>query len=157
MHEFISRPATHFLEQQRKLILRRQKKNRMAHVHGAFTPEHVYAKQQDVEAISPLEAPRNLRVLDTASDVAQFVNGLRLLGAGEDGAVFAQRYATAAKDRDLEAILPIYQVYQAVRAGLLCCEWAVELSETDEQRADISLRAMKWFELAVEVARALPK
>jgi hypothetical protein len=157
MYELIARPMAHFLEHQRKILLRRFKKNRVLMCHGAFGPEHVYVKQQDVEAISPLESPRKLRLLDAASDAAQFVNGLQLLGATEDAATFVQRYAAAAKDRDVEAVLPVYQVYQASREGLMRCEWLAEMAENDEQRGPVRDQAMKRFELAVEAARRLPK
>jgi hypothetical protein len=157
MYELIARPMAHFLEHHRKVFLRRQKKHRVVQVHGDFVPRHVFVKQQDVEAIAPLEGPRNLRVLDAASDVAQFVNGLRLLGAPEDADVFAKRYVMAAKDRDLDSILPAYQVYQAVREGLLCCEWFSEVAAEDERRDQIREEALQFFNLAVEVARTLPK
>ncbi|HEX7927849.1 MAG TPA: hypothetical protein VF678_09665, partial [bacterium] len=157
MYELIARPIGHFIEHQRKILLRRAKKNRIVMVHGAFMPEHVYVKQQDVEAIAPLESPRKLRLLDAASDVAQFTNGLQLLGAAEDAATFVQRYASAAKDRDLEAILPAYQVYQAARDGLMRCEWLAELAADDELRGPVREQSLKRFELAMDAARRLPK
>lgn len=157
MYDLMTLPMNHFLEHHRKALLRRQKKHRIVRVHGAFWPQHVYIKQQDVEAISPLEGPRKLRVLDAASDVAQFAGGLRLLGAVEEAASFAQRYAAAAKDRELETVLPAYQVYHAAREGLLNCEWLGELPEEDERRPQVADRAARWFGLAVEFARTLPK
>jgi hypothetical protein len=157
MYELIARPMNHFLEHHRKVFLRRLKKNRVVQVHGAFWPQHVYVKHQEVEAIAPLESPRKLRVLDAVSDVAQFVSGLRMLGAAEDAATFIERYAAAAKDRDMDAILPAYQVYQATREGLICCEWLAELPEDDTRRNAIRAEAMKHYELAVEIARQLPK
>jgi hypothetical protein len=157
MYELITRPMAHYLEQQRKVFLRRHRKNRVVNVHGAFYPRHVHVKQQEVEAIAPLDSPRNLRVLDAASDVAQFANGLQLLGATEEAALFPKRYAAAAKDRDLDAILPAYQTYHAVREGLLCCEWFTELPAGDAQRDGIKEEAQHLFGLAVESARTLPK
>ena len=157
MYELFSRPMAHFLEHHRKVFLRRQKKNRVVQVHGAFLPQHVFVKQQDLEAISPLESPRKLRLLDAASDVAQFVNGLHLLGTAEEADAFAKRYAAAAKDRDLERILPAYQVYQAAREGVMCCEWSTELPAEDEQREKLRDDALRLFTLAVDVARTLPK
>jgi hypothetical protein len=157
MYELIARPMAHFLEHHRKVFLRRQNKSRVVQVHGAFFPQHVFVKQQELEAISPLETPRKLRVLDAASDVAQFVNGLHLLGAAEEADGFAKRYAAAAKDRDLERILPAYRIYQAAREGLMCCEWSAELPAADEQRERIRDDALRLFALAVDVARTLPK
>ncbi len=157
MYELFTRPMAHFLEHHRKVFLRRQRKHLLVQVHGAFAPRHVYVRQQELEAIAPLESPRKLRVLDAASDVAQFANGLHLLGAAEEADVFAKRYAAAAKDRDLESILPAYQVFHAAREGLLFCEWHAQAAGDGELQEQIGGEALRMFSLAVEIARALPK
>jgi aminoglycoside phosphotransferase family enzyme len=157
MFELISRPVTHFLDHHRKEFARRQKRKRIVRVHGAFIPEHVFVKGQQVEAVAAQESPRKLRVLDAASDVAQFVNGLARLGAGESGTVFLKRYMTAAKDRDLPPILAAYQVLHAARDGLLLSEWLGEGPLEAEPAAEIRKRAEQCYAQAVEVAHTLPK
>ena len=157
MYELISRPVAHFLDHHRKEFSRRIKKKRIVAVHGAFVPEHVFVKTQRVEAIAAQDSPHKLRILDAASDVAQFVNGLSRLGAGEGAALFIKRYMTAAKDRDLPAILALYQVFHAARDGLQLCEWLGEGHLEADQGAALRGRAEKCFEQAVEVAHTLPK
>jgi len=58
MFEIIMRPVERFIDEGRKLFLRRQKRERIVEGHGAFVLEHVYLKGKDVLAISPLAAPQ---------------------------------------------------------------------------------------------------
>jgi hypothetical protein len=157
MFDLVARPMAHFLEHGRKLFLKRQKKNRAVDGHGAFSPRHVFVKTVEVEAIGILDGQQKYRVLDAANDVATFANGLRLLGAPEEAALFVKRYAAAAHDRDLEEILPSYQILQSMRAGLSLCEWASDGSLDEERQAQATERAHQHFALAVEVAKELPK
>ena len=86
--------------------------------HGDFTPPHIHVRGKDVVAVAPLDGQAKYRVLDAANDVATLVNALLLAGHPELAALFVKRYSGAAKDRDLEKILPLYQVFRAVLAGL---------------------------------------
>jgi aminoglycoside phosphotransferase family enzyme len=155
MFDLATLSITRFMEGHRKLFMRRQKKSRVVHCHGAFSPEHVFVHGRTMLAISPLEGSRRFRVLDAANDVATFVNGLLLLEASELAELFTKRYAAAAKDRDLLEILPAYQLFQALRCGQSLSEWLAEGSLGEQARPDIQSKARRVLALAVELARRL--
>ncbi len=155
MYDQATLPIGRFVEGNRKLFLRRQKKARVVEGHGAFVPEHVYLHGREVYAVSPLEGHKRFRVLDAASDVATFVNGLLLLDAREPAELFARRYADVTKDRDLPQILPAYQVLQALRCGCALSEWLAEGSLEQEHKDEVTAKAHRVLGLAVELARAL--
>ncbi|NIP71633.1 MAG: hypothetical protein GWO16_00730, partial [Gammaproteobacteria bacterium] len=67
--ELVTRPLGRFLEDTRKLTLRRMKRGRIVDGHGAFVPEHVYLRGTDLRAIGPLDGQAKFRVLDAAHDV----------------------------------------------------------------------------------------
>jgi len=157
VYDMIRRPVEHFVDGERKLFLRRAKRHRIVEGHGAFTPEHVHVKGKEVLALSPLEGTAKFRQLDAAADVASFCNGLHLAGALEAEAVFVKRYAAAAKDRDLERILPVFEVLQAMRSGLELCEWRMELPDDPARQLERARLAHDQFNLAVQRARLVPK
>lgn len=157
VYDMIRRPVEHFVDDDRKLFLRRAKRHRIVEGHGAFVPEHVHVKAKEIYALSPLESIPKFRQLDAAADVASFCNELHLVGATEAEAVFVKRYASAAKDRDLARILPAYEVLQAMRAGLEFCEWRVEMEGDAGRQLQLAHLAHDRFNLAVQRAREVPK
>jgi len=91
------------------------------------------------------------------SDVACFVNGLLFLEGADSAALFQSRYASAAKDRDLETLMPFYQVLMALRRGLTASEAAVEATLPDDMREDMRNAAQSHFALAVQVVRSMTR
>ena len=157
MLDTIILPMNRFLEDGRKLFLRRQKKHRIVECHGAFTPEHIYIKGGDIYAVSPLDSQAKYRMLDSANDVATLVNGLLLLDAVEESELFLKRYVTASKDRDLMKILPAYQTMRALQMGMVCSERAVERPEGDEVRETSIHNGQRYYNLAVQTSRRIPR
>ena len=155
--EMVKRPAFKFIEDNRKLFLRRQKKGMVVECHGAFVPEHIYIKGREVFAVSPLTGSRKYRILDGVNDVATFVNELRRLGADEQRELFLKRYASNAKDRDIAAMLPVYQTFQAMRSGLTYSEALNEEGLEEPQRGELIKLAQSYFELAVQASREIPR
>jgi aminoglycoside phosphotransferase family enzyme len=157
VYDMFRRPVERFTDDERKLFLRRIKRQRIVEAHGAFVPAHVHARAKEIVAVSPLESAAKFRLLDAAADVATFCNELHLAGALEQEALFAKRYASAAKDRDLPQILPAYEVLQATRDGLALCEWRVEAEGDPSRQAELARQAHDRFNLAVLRAREIPK
>ncbi|MDH4247008.1 MAG: hypothetical protein OEW39_04250 [Deltaproteobacteria bacterium] len=157
MLEFIHLPMTRFLENARKIFIRRCKKNRILECHGAFVPEHIFLKSSQIYAIAPLDAGTKYRHLDAANDVASMVNGLWMMQAMEQAELFVKRYVTAAKDRDLPTMLPVYQTLNAMRCGVFHSERAAEHVQDEALRMEDLEHARKYFQLAVQAARQIPK
>ena len=155
MFEFIHRPLQRALIDLHKLLLRRIKKGRIVHCHGALVPEHVYVKSLDVQAVSPVLSQSKYHLADAASDVAMFLNGLLLLGAAQAADLFRSRYAAAARDRDLDVLVPFYQVLMALRRGLYASEGLADMALTEELRAPLKEAAQAHFALAVQIARGM--
>jgi len=157
MFELMARPVHRFIADAHKLLLRRAKKGRLVHCHGAFVPEHVYAKSLDVQAISPVLTQSKFHLLDAAGDVAAFVNGLLLLDAEALARLFQERYASAAKDRELAEVLACYQVLMALRRGISASEAQAEPTLSGEQREALAAAAQSHFALGVRIARGMTR
>ena len=155
--DLIKRPLFHYLEQVRRLLSRRPKRGHIVDGHGALVPEHIHLHATDVHALAALEAQAKYRILDAANDVAVLVNALELRGHAEQGDVFLKRYMSAAKDRDLPRVLPVYRLLQALRGGLLRSEWCMEHPEGSKERQELVQEAGAYYHLGVQVARELPK
>lgn len=157
MIEAISRGMNHFLDDQRKLFIKRQKKGLLTDGHGHFSPPHIYMKSKDIFAIAPLDGQPKYRMLDRANDVAILCIHLCRAKQKELSDLFVKRYVTAAKDRDLPLMLPAYQVFQALRHGLQLCEFVAAEPVSDEERNAAHAQALEWFTQAVQSTRELPK
>ncbi len=155
--EMIARPLGRCLEDLRRLMLRRLKRGRIVEGHGALQPEHIHAHDAEIHALAPLEAQPKFRVLDAANDVALLSNALALRGHGEAAELFVQRYAAAAKDRDLLRVLPVYRILQALRSGVQRGDWSAEAAPDSKERSALAQEAGGCFALALQMARALPK
>ncbi|MBI4081031.1 MAG: hypothetical protein HY423_00330 [Candidatus Lambdaproteobacteria bacterium] len=157
MLDMVVRPLDKFVEDSRKLFLRRIKKGRIVEGHGAFTPAHVHVKGKDVRAIAPLESPQKYRQLDAANDVATMCVELARLGADGESELFVQRYISAAHDRDLVRMLPAYKTFQALRQGLAQSEQLIEdRSRGDAEGVAAAQRlAQHYYSLAVRFAREI--
>lgn len=155
--EMIARPLGKYLEENRRLLLRRPKRGHIVDGHGALVPEHIHTHGTELHALAPLEAQAKYRVLDAANDVALLVNALARSGADELADLFAKRYGSSAKDRDLGRVLPIYRILQALRSGLARSEWAAELPPETAERNEQVREAGAWFNLALQTARELSK
>jgi len=157
MLEVVTRPTMRFIEESRKLFLRRVKKGRIVDGHGAFVPEHIHVRGKDVLAVSPLDGQAKYRMLDATNDVAALVNALALAGEDELAELFVKRYATAAKDRDLDRTLPVYRVFQAVHNGLRLCERSAQVGLEEELRAAWQQQAQRQYQHAVQLVRLIPR
>lgn len=157
MLEVVTRPAMRFIDDSRKLFQRRIKKGRIVDGHGAFVPEHLHVRGKDVAAVAPLDGQAKYRVLDAANDVAALVNALTLAGQDALAELFVKRYATAAKDRDLDKTLPIYRLFQAVHNGLQLCERSAHAGLADEQRTAWQQQAQRQYQHAVQLVRQIPR
>lgn len=155
--EMIVRPLTRYLEENHKLLVRRCKRGRIVDGHGALLPEHICLEGNDVHALAPLEAQAKYRQLDAANDLAVLVNALERRGEAEHIEQFVKRYASAAKDRDLARVLPVYRVLQALRDGLTRSEWIAELPPESSERSELIGHATAAYNQALHVARELPK
>ena len=155
--ETVARPMARFIDDNRKLILRRQKKGMVVACHGAFVPEHIFIKGRDIFAVSPLTGSQKYRALDGVNDVAALVNELQRSGAEEQRELFLKRYMTNARDRELDLMLPVYQTFQAMRSGLTYSEALAEEGLEDSARADLIALAHSYFELAVKTSREIPR
>jgi uncharacterized protein len=155
--EMIARPLARYLEEHRRLLLRRLKRGRIVDGHGALLPEHIHAHGSDLHALSPLEAQPKYRRLDAANDVAVLVNALALREAGELAELFVKRYAAAARDRDLPRVLPLYRILQALRGGLAKSQWAAECPPEAKERQVLMREASTSYNHALQIARELPR
>ena len=153
----VSLPFFRFVTENRKLFQRRQKKGRIVECHGAFLPEHIFLRSREIFAISPVAGHQKYRILDAANDVALLTNALELLGEKETQALFVKRYGTAARDRDLDRLLPVFQTFQAMRMGLMYCEWQAEEGVSDDQKHEWLHLAQTYYNLAATRARSIPR
>lgn len=157
MLDMIGRPLHRYLDDERRLLVRRVKRGHIVEGHGALVPEHIYVRGADIHALAPLEAQAKFRVLDAANDVALLVNDLVLREEGEAADLLLKRYVAASRDRDLPRTLPVYRILQALRFGLLRSEWMSEQPPDSPERAALAKQAATFYNLALQTARALPK
>ena len=155
--DMVSLPFFRFIEDHRKLFQRRQKKNRIVSCHGQFVPEHIYLKSREIFAISPLVGTQKYRNMDAANDLATITNALQLAGDQESQELLIKRYATAARDRDLGVLMPLFQTFQAIRMGLVLCEWLKEEGHSEEQRTEWTEKAHALYTLAGHRAARIGK
>lgn len=155
MLDLVRRPLEKFFEENRKIFQKRIKKGRVVNVHGAFLPEHIYAKGQEIAFISAHDVQRNFCVMDAVADVAMLMVALEKRGMHDWAELFLKRYITASRDREITKLLPAYKTMKALRLGVDNCEQMVEAEP--EEKTKLRQHASEFFNLAVQFSREIKK
>ena len=150
--DMIRHPLEKFINDNKRLFNKRQKKGRIVLGHGAFLPEHIFVCGDQVHFISPQEVQKKLAVLDVANDVSSLTVELARMGKTELFDAFVQQYLEVSNDQDLLKMLPLYQTYCALKQGVKTCELKVS-----QQNDDLGTLAMNYFNLAVRFSREIPR
>ena len=150
--DMIRHPLEKFINDNKRLFNKRQKKGRIVLGHGAFLPEHIFVCGDQVHFISPQEVQKKLAVLDVANDVSSLTVELARMGKTELFDAFVQQYLEVSNDQDLLKMLPLYQTYCALKQGVKTCELKVA-----QQNDDLGTLAMDYFNLAVRFSREIPR
>jgi aminoglycoside phosphotransferase family enzyme len=150
--DMIRHPLEKFIDDNKRLFNKRQKKGRIVLGHGAFLPEHIFVCGDQVHFISPQEVKKKLAVLDVANDVSSLTVELARMGKTELFDAFVQQYLEVSNDQDLLKMLPLYQTYCALKQGVKTCELKVS-----QQNDDLGTLAMDYFNLAVRFSREIPR
>ena len=150
--DMIRHPLEKFIDDNKRLFNKRQKKGRIVFGHGAFLPEHISVHGDQVYFISPQEVQKKLAVLDVANDVSSLTVELARMGKTELFDTFLEQYLEASKDQDLLKMLPLYQTYCALKQGVKTCELKVA-----QQNDELGNIAMDYFNLAVRFSREIPR
>lgn len=155
MIDTIKRPFELFLDNQKKLLNRRMKKNRIVHGHGDLLPEHIYFKTYDIFFLSPEGRHDKFCVLDGAYDLACLTLELARLEENDLLNVIVKRYGTHAKDRDITKILPLYQVLAALNRSVFFAEIMMEKEGQEQQ--ELRKIATNYLNLAIRFVRDFPR
>ncbi len=150
--DMIRHPLEKFINDNKRLFNKRQKKGRIVLGHGAFLPEHIFVCGDQVHFISPQEVQKKLAVLDVANDVSSLTVELARMGKTELFDAFVQQYLEVSNDQDLLKMLPLYQTYCALKQGVKTCELKVS-----QQNDDLGTLAMDYFNLAVRFSREISR
>ena len=157
IRDMIRHPLDKFFDEQNRLFQRRIRKHRIVEGHGALLPEHIHVKGQTVIFLSPQEAQKKYAILDAANDVATFSVELLRQQEEELNSSFLDRYLRSSRDRtDMKPLLPVYQMYAALRLGVTNCEMRTAMAWSEEEREAFQQRAVQYFNIAVRFARQLP-
>jgi aminoglycoside phosphotransferase family enzyme len=101
-----------FLEREPGLFDRRVQAGKIVEAHGDLRPEHICLEEPPV-IIDCLEFNRNLRLLDTVSELAFLALECERLGAPQVGDAVLDTYSRATGDRPPERLLAFYKSYHA--------------------------------------------
>lgn len=150
--DMIRHPLEKFIDDNKRLFNKRQKKGRVVFGHGSFFPEHIFVTDAEVYFISPQEVQKKFAVLDVANDVSAITIELARLNKNDLFDIFLKKYLEISNDQELLKILPLFQTYCALKQGVKTCE--LKVAQKDEELGSL---AMEYFHLAVRFSREIPR
>lgn len=145
------RPMERFLEEHRKMFLRRIKKGCIKHVHGSFIPKKINVSKEEVVALGKSTDPLRDRYLDFASDIADIVVELNHADHQEFATTFISKYSKLSGDRELKQIVPFYQALKCLANGL--AHSVIMETSTGEQVEEHRQLAIRYYEQTVDAVR----
>lgn len=152
--EEIERAQLAFLDEGRELLAARIAAGRVRDGHGDLRLEHVYLSDAgEVTIIDCIEFNDRFRYADVAADLAFLAMDLSAHGHVELSEHLVARYAQAAGDHDLYAVLDFYAGYRAYVRGKIAAFVAAAPAVDHERRVRAEASARHHFLLALASER----
>lgn len=149
------RPLERFLENHKKLLSRRIKRDAIKLIHGRFVPEKIHVHKDQVSCLAKSSDPLKNRYMDVASDVADITVELLKLEQKEAAEHFVKSYARVSADKDLKLVLPFYQALKALALGV---KHSTASKFDAEKEAEVHKdMAIGYYNLLLEIVHQLPK
>jgi len=153
MIDMTLRPLEKYIVDNRKLLLRRNKRGLIREVHGCFIPRKIYASKETVLALAKTTDPLRNRYCDVVSDIADLTVELIQEGESSKATYFIESYCKKTEDREIKLILPIYQALKCLSQGLkYSISFRQKSGKTEEEN---KRKATAYYEQAIEVVHQL--
>ncbi len=153
MIDMTLRPLEKYIVDNRKLLLRRNKRGLIREVHGCFIPRKIYAGKETVLALAKTTDPLRYRYSDVVSDIADLTVELIQEGEARKAAYFIDSYCKETEDREIKQVLPIYQALKCLSQGL---KYSILFKQDgEESEAENKGKATAYYEQAIEVVHQL--
>jgi len=148
----VERAQRAFLDRHGALFAARVASGRVRDGHGDLRLEHVYF-DRGLRIIDCVEFDERYRVADACADVAFLSMDLAAHDRVDLGERFLARYARAADDHDLYALVDFYEGYRAWVRGKVAAMLAEDAGAPDETRRRAAAEARRHFLLALACTR----
>lgn len=152
MIDLILRPLEKYLSDNRKLFLRRIKKQAIKKVHGCFIPRKININKDEVMVLAKTSDPLRNCYFDVASDLSDLTVQLRNADLNDLSDYFVTKYCKLSNDREVKQVLPVYQALKCLTLGL---ENSIAMQQTTKNEETIKQTATKYYEHAIDVVNQL--
>lgn len=144
---------TAFLRDRADLFAARVAAGRIRDGHGDLRLEHVYLEPDGIRVIDCIEFAARYRIGDGCADVAFLAMDLEAHGRADLAERLLARYARAADDHDLYALVDFYAGYRAWVRGKVAMLLAEDAGASEATRERAAREARRHLLLAVAAAR----
>jgi len=145
----LERSQTDFLRTHEALLDARVAAGRVRDGHGDLRLEHLYFEDRGLSVIDCIEFSDRFRFGDTCADVAFLAMDLAEHGRVDLAELLLARYARAADDYDLYALVDFYESYRAYVRAKIATFLAKDPAARDELRLRAEADARRHFLLAL--------
>lgn len=150
-YERIKRYAENFIIEKADLLLHRMKEGKIKDCHGDIHMEHVCIADK-IYIYDCIEFNDRFRYGDVASDMAFLAMDLDFHGKPDLSRRFAESYAEAADDRDIDELVNFYKCYRAYIRGKVDSFEIDDRNLSVEEKEEAMTKARRYFDLALEYA-----
>lgn len=151
--DMTQRPLEKYLNDNRKLFLRRMKQGHIKLVHGCLIPRKIHVTTEQVNFLGKTSDPIKNRFKDIASDLADFTVELQQAGLNEMADYFVESYCKVCQDNEFKQVLPVYQAMRCLYLGL---KHSIQSNDSDETVANEEKQlAVGYYEQTIDVIRGL--
>ncbi len=147
------RPLEKFLVDNRKLFLRRMKREQIKLLHGCFIPRKIHITNEEINFLGRTADPLKNQYHDIASDIADLT--VMLIHAKKDQMAdyFAESYCSASGDKETKQVLPVYQAIKCLELGLMN---SIKSNQSDKLQSQKQKQlAIEYYEQTIDVIRCL--
>ncbi len=145
---FLRERALAFLDENAELLARRLREGRVREGHGDLHAGNLCFTRDGVVAYDCIEFNRRFRCCDVANELAFLAMDLDLRGYPGFAGGLVRRYASAAHDPEILALIDFYKGYRAIVRGKVATFTAADPALDDAQRARLRADAMRHVQLA---------
>ncbi|MBU2514470.1 hypothetical protein KJ966_24310 [bacterium] len=147
------RPLEKFLVENRKLFLRRLKREQIRLIHGCFVPRKIHLTNEEINFLGRTTDPLKNQYHDVASDLADLT--VMLIHAKQDqlASYFVNSYCQLSGDKETGQVLPVYQAIKCLELGL---KNSIKSKQSDNLLSQKQKElATQYYKHTIDVVRSL--
>ena len=153
--QFMQEKVNLFIKNNKSLLQKRVKENKIKHCHGDFHSANVFLTENEMYIFDAIVFNQRFPCSDIIAEIAFMAMDLEYHGREDLARQFIEEYRQLSRDGEISQLLNFYQCYRAYIRAKIACFTSEDASLDVQQRNSQKEKARSYFLLAKKYAEKL--